>query len=135
MALDHPRGQMHLRPRHRLRIALVAIFCLLFQQLAVAAYACEPPASAAQASMPPDCEQMQMPGEAQDSSPLCGKHCTPDQATTADHVQLSVPAVAMGPVVFASLLASKDAGDALRAHVPVSCSDPPPRLRYCSLLI
>jgi hypothetical protein len=124
---------MHLRPRHRLRIALVAIFCLLFQQLAVAAYACEPSARAAHASTSSHCEQMS--GKAQDSSPLCEKHCAPDQSTAADHVQLSVPAVALGSIEFASLLAAPDAGIALRADVPVSRSDPPPRLRYCSLLI
>ena len=63
--------------RLRLRIALTVILCLLFQQVAMAAYACTSP----------------------DMSPE--------------------------PVVSV----------ALHDDVPLDRSDPPPRLRYCSLLI
>lgn len=125
---------MRLRARHRIRLALVVIVCLLFQQLALAAYACPieqmPPQIAAMAER---CAGMGMQ-QAQDNPALCAKHCAPDLATAADHVQLSVPAL-MPPPGFAPVLATPVTHVAVQVEIPIARSDPPPRLRYCSLLI
>lgn len=126
---------MRLRARRRLHIALVAILCLLFQQLAVAAYACplqQAPPEPAPVSA--HCAGMDM--QAAEASPaLCGKHCAPDAATPADQAKLSVPALPLPPLMFAPAVASRADRVAACATVPLERSDPPPRLRFCSLLI
>src|SRR3546814_11348377 len=70
---------MRLRSRQRLRIVLAIILCLLFQQVAMAAYACTLP------SMPPDpvemadeCSQMGME-VVQEAQALRAEPCSPDQ--------------------------------------------------------
>lgn len=125
---------MRLRPRHRFRLALVVILCLLFQQVALAAYACPiermPPDMAAMAD---HCAGMGMQ-QARDNPALCAKHCAPDVTTAADHVLLSVPAL-MLPTGFSPILATPLTHVEVQAEVPIARSDPPPRLRYCSLQI
>ena len=126
---------MRLRARHRLRIALAVILCLLFQQVALAAYACPleqmPPEMAAMAE---HCAEMGMQ-QAQDNAALCAKHCSPDFLTASDHAKLSVPALMLPPLVFAAVLATPMTHVAAQAEIPIARSDPPPRLRFCSLLI
>jgi len=126
---------MRLRARHRLRIALVVILCLLFQQLALAAYACPmeqmPPRIEAMAA---DCAEMGIP-QAEDNPALCAKHCSPDLSTPADQAKLSVPALMLPPLAFAPVLATPVTHAAVQAEIPIARSDPPPRLRFCSLLI
>ena len=126
---------MRLRARHRLRVALVVMLCLLFQQLALAAYACPmeqmPPEMTAMAER---CAEMGMQ-QAEDNPALCAKHCTPDHSTTAEPAKLSVPAAALPPLAFALVLASPATPAVVQAEIPIARSDPPPRLRYCSLLI
>ena len=126
---------MSRRVRHRVKI-LTLIFCLLFQQVAVAAYACE---LAAPPPAPPvttgHCAEMDMAPTAAPATPaLCEKHCAPDLSLLTDTAALSVPALALPPAFELSFQVP-----ALQvAHhedVPISRSDPPPRLRYCSLLI
>ena len=126
---------MRLRARHRLRIALAVILCLLFQQVALAAYACPleqmPPEMAAMAE---HCAEMGMQ-QAQDNPALCAKHCSPDFLTTADHAKQSVPALMLPPLIFATVLATPTTHVAAQAEIPIARSDPAPRLRFCSLLI
>jgi len=126
---------MRLRARHRLRVALVVIVCLLFQQLALAVYACPmeqmPPAMTAMAE---HCAEMGMQ-QAEDNPALCAKHCAPDLSTAADHAKLSVPALMLPPLVFAPVLATPVTHITLQSEIPIARSDPSPRLRYCSLLI
>jgi hypothetical protein len=126
---------MRLRARHRLRVALVVIACLLFQQLALAAYACpmeqRPPAMTAMAE---HCAEMGMQ-QAEDNPALCTKHCAPDVSTAADHAKLSVPALMLPPQMFARVSAAPVTHIVLQSGIPIARSDPPPRLRYCSLLI
>lgn len=121
------------RGRQRYRIALVVIVCLLFQQLAMAAYACPleqmPPDPVAMAE---DCTGMGMQ-QVQDAPALCAKHCAPDLSIAADHVPLQVPA--LPPAAFQAVLAEPVSHRTLAADVRVDRSDPPPRLRFCSLLI
>lgn len=126
---------MRLRARHRLRIALVVILCLLFQQVALAAYACPveqmPPEMTAMAE---HCAEMGMQPD-QDNPTLCAQHCSPDLSTLTDHAKVSVPALMLPPVAFAPVLATPVTHVAVQAEIPIARSDPPPRLRFCSLLI
>jgi len=123
------------RVRHRLRIALAVIFCLLFQQVALAAYACPMEQMPAEmTAMAEHCAEMGMQ-QAQDNPALCAKHCSPDFSTAADHVKLAVPALALPPLGFAPVLVSPVTHGAVQVDVPIAQSDPPPRLRFCSLLI
>jgi len=130
-----------MRPRHRFRIALLVLLSLLFQQAAVAAYACDmnpmtaaPPASeAVRAPMDSHCTGMDQP-QPPDNPALCAKHCAPDQSTLVEHLVLTVPAILAPPARFA-LMAGLVGEDVALSDVAVVRSDPPPRLRYCSLLI
>jgi len=126
---------MLLRTSHRFVVSLIVIGSLLFQQVAIAAYACDPVARAASTTLASHCDHSQKsPGPAK-ASPLCEKHCAPDLTVLTDTAALGVPAMAMPPVLFSLVVhepvASRTHGDAVR----LTQSDPPPRLRYCSLLI
>jgi hypothetical protein len=125
------------RTRQRFHIILVVIYCLLFQQMALAAYACsteQVPVQAQAQAMGGHCAEMVMQ-QTQDNPALCAKHCAPDQATAADQVKLSVPALLLPPQFFAPVLMTPVAHVAVQADAPAEQSQPPPRLRYCSLLI
>jgi hypothetical protein len=130
---------MFVPARRRFRVAIVLVASLLFQQVAVAAHACDrefaPPV------MPPGmehCAGMAMaPAIAPAASPslqLCEKHCVPDLSVTSDASALAVPVMALPPAFF-PVLAQPASQATLRLQVPIARSDPPPRLRYCSLLI
>lgn len=126
---------MRLRRRHRCRTILLVLMCLLFQQVALAAYACplqQMPADTAE--MAEHCAEMGMQ-RAQDNPALCAEHCSPDRSTPADQVKLAVPALAFPPVHFAPVLVASTGGATFLAEIPLARSDPPPRLRFCSLLI
>jgi hypothetical protein len=126
---------MFRRTRTRFRLSLLVLASLLFQQVAMVAYACE--LEAPKAPMPTGmehCAQMDMaPAQAQ-SPALCEKHCTPDLTLLTDTAAPSVPAIALPPT-FALVLHTPAMDAAQYDDVPISRSDPPPRLRYCSLLI
>jgi hypothetical protein len=121
------------RPRHRLLLALLVIGSLLFQQVAVAAYACERSERGASPAPASHCEHARKAAPA--NSPLCEKHCAPDNTVLTDTASVGVPALALPPVVFL-LVVHEPASALARDHdLPIVRSDPPPRLRYCSLLI
>lgn len=123
------------RARHRLRIALLVLFCMLFQQAALAAYLCPiEQAPARMSAMEGHCAEMDM-ARVPTNPALCDKHCNPDHQLVTDAASLSVPALALPAPVFAPVLAQTGAGLVLCDEVPIARSDPPPRLRYCSLLI
>lgn len=123
------------RASHRLRIALLVLFCMLFQQAALAAYLCPiEQVPARMSAVEGHCAGMDM-AQARTNPALCDKHCHPDHQIVTDAAGLSVPALAMPPPAFAPVLAQANSRVALRADVPIARSDPPPRLRYCSLLI
>jgi hypothetical protein len=111
------------------------VLSLLFQQVAMAAYACPleqmPPRMEA---MPEHCAGMGMQ-QARDNPALCAKHCAPDLSTAADHAPLTVPASLLPPTGLLPVLQAQGRHDAARAVVPIAQSDPPARLRFCSLLI
>ena len=123
------------RARQRLRIALSVIFCLLFQQAALAAYLCpieQMPAETA--AMAAHCAEMGMQ-QAKDNPGLCEKHCNPDHLLAADGAKLSVPPLALPAIILTPVFVQPVSHVAVQADVPIARSDPPPRLRYCSLLI
>lgn len=123
------------RTRHRLQIAVLVIVCLLFQQAALAAYLCPVEQMPAETSaMAVHCAEMGM-AQRQDNPPLCQKHCNPDHSMTADAAKLSVPPLALPPPVMAPVYVQPLSHVAIHADVPIARSDPPPRLRFCSLLI
>lgn len=127
---------LRLRFRQRRRIVLMTLFCLLFQQLAMAAYACPLPQMPAQAkAVPTRCDAMGMVQQVRASPTLCAAHCNPDTAATiAAHVG-SVPPLALPPPMFARVAMTPASTSLLHAQVPLHRSDPPPMLRFCSLLI
>lgn len=113
---------------------MAVVLCLLFQQVAVAAYLCplEQPAPAPAMS---GCAGMGMETHLDPGNPaLCAKHCVPDVPLATDAATPSVPPLAMAPAPFAPVLAPPVRGTRCD-DVPISRSDPPPRVRFCSLLI
>ncbi|MDX1555239.1 MAG: hypothetical protein R3212_04365 [Xanthomonadales bacterium] len=124
---------MFRRKRTVFRVALAVLLTFLFQHAAIAAYACpldQMPAPA-DASMS-DCDGM----ETKDSPALCEKHCNPDNSTTPDLRIAQVPPVVLPPARF-ELARTLPSGSSLQLYesVPVLRADPPPTLRFCSLLI
>ena len=126
---------MNRHARQRYKIVLVTVFCLLFQQTALAAYLCpieQMPAEVA--AMAEHCAEMGM-DQARDNPALCEKHCNPEHSVAADAVKLSVPPLALPPPMLAPVVLRSASLVAVQADVPIVRSDPPPRLRFCSLLI
>lgn len=115
------------------RVAWVVLLSLLFQYVAVAAYACPVMNAPVQAveSMP-DCLTM----EKQDPPVLCEQHCEPDDSTTPDIRVAQVPPVVLAPARF-DLVRSLPPACSLEHYrsVPALAVDPPPTVRFCSLLI
>ena len=124
--------------RTRLRLALLAMVALLFQQTALAAYACsraDIPAS--NTAMAAHCEGMPMT-EAEHSPALCHAHCAHQPVSTQDMHSPSVPPLLMPALLPASSLTlialpasqASNAGDAAWR-----LSGIPPALRFRVLLI
>lgn len=124
------------RPKYRRPTAILALIaCLLFQQVAMAAYACTmTQMPTAPGTMAQDCAAMASE-LAQRSDPVCQKHCTPDPTTASTQGAPSVPALALPPVLYELTLFEGRDQSAFASDVVFARSDPPPRVRYCRLLI
>jgi hypothetical protein len=119
--------------RQRPWIAAVAIACLLLQQAALAAYLCPvDTARVAMSTMASGCVEMNTAHVGSDPA-LCAKHCHPEQTSAADAAKLSVPPLALPPMLFSTMAVQTSSRS--WADVPIVRSDPPPRLQYCSLLM
>jgi hypothetical protein len=117
----------------RLISALLITFCLLFQQTVVAATACDmSEAPARVAAMSDHCAGMKM---AKESPGLCRSHCAPDLAVVPDYKWPPVHYVAMSPPPLDLLFVQQLPDPGAPKLVELHRSDPPPRLRYCRLLI
>ncbi|MBL0164693.1 MAG: hypothetical protein IPP82_13875 [Xanthomonadales bacterium] len=119
----------------RLALALLTTFCLLLQQTVVAASMCAMDGSTAPAManvMPDHCAGMATPME---SPTLCKSHCAPDLAVVPDYKWPPVHFVAMLPPALDLLFVPVLPDPGTPAIPPVHRSDPPARLRFCSLLI
>ncbi len=123
---------MILRKRQRLAMALLVVASLLFQQVAMAAYACTMTQVQANAvAMSADCAAMTTPAS---STAVCEKHCSPDPTFANGQTIPVPPALALPPVVHDLVLFQASRTVAV-SNVPLERFDPPPRLRYCRLLI
>ncbi len=121
--------------RQRLITTLVLIASLLFQQVAVAAYVCTMPKMQFDlAVMADDCAAMESP-PAQPPDAVCQKHCSPDASSASTPVIPPVPALALPPLLNAFALAPSSHSCVYASSDVFARSHPPPRLRYCRLLI
>lgn len=121
------------RRASRVRLACLALLALLFQQAALAAYAC-PIDTAPTPVVMAGCEDMKAPDPV--APALCEQHCVRDHVASPDAKVLQVPALALPPLHFDlshSLLPTAEAQH--YANVPVCRTDPPPAQRFCSLQI
>jgi hypothetical protein len=117
----------------RLVSALLITFCLLFQQVVVAATVCDMASMPAiGAAMSDHCAGMKM---AKESPGLCRSHCAPDLVVMPDYKWPPIHFVAMLPPPLDLLFEQPLADPGVPKLVAVHRSDPPPRLRYCRLLI
>ena len=127
------------RRRRALCIGLV-MFCLLFQQLAMAAYACTVPSTGT--VMTGACADMAMASSTHHATPThaadprCAEHCADHTSATPDARVPMVPPLLLPadwPVLTATLM-DRPARVAL-PDPSLLRPDPPPSLRFCSLLI
>jgi hypothetical protein len=123
--------------RTRLRIVLLAVLALLFQQIALASYACSTvnmPVS--NMGMTAHCDGMPMT-HGQQNQALCPAHCAHQALTTQDaHAPtvppLVIPALLPAPIVLTALPTAHMA----REHAAAwRLSGIPPTLRFRVLLI
>lgn len=126
-------GRLRAR-RLRLRFAWPALLALLFQQVALTAYAC--PIEEA----PPEprmimagCEGMDMPDP--EAPALCDQHCQRSHVTNPDLKAPQVLPLALPPLHFTWTEALPPAQARHYEDVPLCQSDPPPAQRFCSLQI
>ena len=123
------------RTRRRLQTAFLVIACLLFQQVALAAYFCPMEQMPAETTeMAAHCAEMGM-AQQQDNPVLCEQHCNPDHAVATDTVKLSIPALALPPLIPEPAQTRAVAPHLVPGNTLFARSDPPPRLRFCTLLI
>lgn len=121
------------RQRRRNRVSWLVMFALLFQQLAMSAYACTRTMAPAPVAVMTNCPGMPMPDS--HPAPLCEKHCNPDRATASPLLSVTVPPLALPPPNFELMSNPLVVIDRRYIDVPISRSDPPPLLRFCSLQI
>ena len=133
--------------RQRLITTLVLIASLLFQQVAMASLACTmplvpaEPASASMslsmsADMTPDCHAaMAAEHPAPASDPLCEKHCSPDPTSASTPTIPPLLPLALPPLLHALVLAPATHTRNVVSDEVFTRAHPPPRLRYCRLLI
>ena len=118
------------RPRHRRLTVWLAVFALLFQQLAMAAYVCAKEAPAVSSVAAPECHE-----DVETDLARCHEHCNPTNAVAEHAAPLTVPAALIGA---ADLPVPKPlhAAHGFR-HAPRHpwATAPPLNLRFCSLQI
>ena len=127
--------------RRRLLWVGAVLFCLLFQQLAMAAYVCTlPVASAPAVAAMDDCTAMGMgpsdPSPQHPADPRCTEHCASHVPATPDARLPGVPPLLLPPdfAAVARLVAQAPAREPL-PDPELYPPNRPPSLRFCSLLI
>ena len=123
--------------RTRLRIVLLAVLALLFQQVALASYACSTvnmPVS--NVGMTAHCDGMPMT-HGQQNQALCPAHCAHQAVATQDAHAPTVPPLVMPALLPAPIvLATSPPTYAAREHTAAwRLSGIPPALRFRVLLI
>lgn len=142
------KSAFHLRPRTRRRLAWLVALMLLWQQVAVAAYACTTvPASLAAAATQADAPSMAAMGNGcaempaaptAPVGPICQQHCQPGHATQVDVRTASVPfnaLTALPPMLLSVAAAALPSHRTLARLDRLRAPPPAPMLLYCALLI
>lgn len=119
--------------RRRRALIWLTLLALLFQQIALAGYACPiDEAPSPSRTVMAGCEGMAMPDA--DAPMLCHQHCLRGDVASSDAKLPQVPALGLPPPNFTFIAALLPSIDALRYEdVPICRSDPPPAQRFCSL--
>lgn len=136
------RMRFHISRRRRVLWTGIVLFCLLFQQLAMAAYVCTLPTKPADTMMTGDCATMGMTSSAKGSfqhqsmDARCAEHCA-GNATSAHDVRLpAVPPLLLplaSPTLLGTIVHAPD--QAVLPDIALHPPEPPPTLRFCTLLI
>lgn len=128
------RKIVKLHRRHRRLIALVALFGLLFQQVAMATYACPLGQSGdlASASSLPPCHQSGAPDRVR-----CHTHCHPLQASSDHPLNPTVPAAILPPTTWlrAAAWQSESISRNTRCDVIARATAPPITIQHCTFQI
>jgi hypothetical protein len=121
----------------------MTLFCLLFQQLAMAAYVCTLPSAATHpvASME-DCAAMGMGASDQAAThhlpadPRCAEHCASHVPATPEVRSPAVPPLLLpSDVAIVTQVGIHSPTRSLLPDPELYPPEPPPALRFCSLLI
>ena len=134
---------MKLRRRHRLLTALVALFGVLFTQLAIAAYICPElnvgTSNQAMAAVEPPMQSMPGCDQPDAANPgLCHAHCQ-DGTSSVDRAEL--PAVSPAAVIVSNILAplrpvvSSPPRDEEPDSLLLRSTSPPISIRHCCFRI
>ena len=136
--------RFHFSRRRRILWIGTVLFCLLFQQLAMASYVCTLPTVLAGTALTNDCAAMGMAVKTSpaakhvhsNADPRCTEHCSSNVTSTTDARVPMVPLLPLPPA--APVLVGTIALAPARVTLPelaLRRSDPPPMLRFCALLI
>jgi hypothetical protein len=137
------RKRFHISRRRRALWTGIVLFCLLFQQLAMAAYACTLPTVPTATVMTGNCAAMGMSSKAKPptshhvtTDPRCAEHCAGNTASAHDAHLPTVPPLLLASVSPSLLGTIAQAPDQVALpNTALHRPDPPPTLRFCSLLI
>lgn len=138
------RKRFHISRRHRLLWTGTVLFCLLFQQLAMAAYVCTLATAPTNVVMAGDCAGMDTGSAAEGSTPpnagmdpRCAQHCGGNTMSAHDVSPPTVPALVLA-AASPTLLGTAAHAAQHQVTLPNTAlhrPDRPPMLRFCSLLI
>jgi hypothetical protein len=137
------RKRFYISRRRRALWTGIVLFCLLFQQLAMAAYVCTLPMAPTDIVMTGACADMAMsspakPPTAQHMStdPRCAEHCAGNTVSAhAGRLPMVYPLLlpAASPTSLGTIAQASD--QVALPNAALHRPDPPPILRFCSLLI
>ena len=128
-------SSMSRRIRHRSITVLLLVASLLYQQFAMAAYVCTMSGIATTAAVTAeDCPAMAS-NHSHVPDAVCQKHCSPDPTSPTTQAVPTVPALGLPQVSFILMTSGLLGHAEFLSDVAVARSHPPPRVRYCCLLI
>ena len=124
---------MSRRNRQRSITVLLLIASLLFQQFAMAAYACTMSGVTTTTAIEDSPAMASNPSQAPDA--VCQMHCAPDATSPTTYAVPAVPALGLPPVSFLLTVSDGLGQSGFLSDVAIARAHPPPRVRYCRLLI
>ncbi|NMW22963.1 hypothetical protein HFP05_00645 [Rhodanobacter denitrificans] len=137
------RKRFHISRRHRVLWTGIVLFCLLFQQLAMAAYACTLPTAPTNIVMTGDCAATgkssttkMLASHHVSADPRCAEHCAGNVVSSHDASLPTVPPLLLASVSPTLLGAIAQAPHQVALpNMALHRPEPPPTLRFCTLLI